>query len=189
MAAGRTSATRPILDEWVERYDRRLAKLERRYLQLAAHMAQKALGNEVRIEPYIPYINAPNSWLPVVEARIRDSIFPGEKESEISTEWLTEDAANAAIAFFRTGADLLPTEPHIYATKSGDLVAEFETPAGSMTGIVSDNKTILFAVLATNPHEPIQSVIRRGSNRFRDELRSFTRKLTPGSHGKMAAPR
>ena len=36
-------------------------------------------------------------------------------------EWLNERAANAAIAFFRAGADLLPTEPHIYAIHTPEI--------------------------------------------------------------------
>ena len=141
------------------------------------------------IEPYTPYLTAPNNWLPIVESRIRGSVLPNEYECEPSTEWLSEGAANAAIAFFRNGPDLLPTEPHIYGTKSGDLVAEFEAANGSMTSVVSDKQTILFAVL-TGDREPIQTIIRRGSNRFRDELRSITRKLAAGSsHGKMGIHR
>jgi hypothetical protein len=142
---------------------------------------------EVRIERYTPYLTAPNNWLPIVESRIRGSVLPNEYEYdyEPSTEWLSEGAANAAIAFFRNGTDLLPTEPHIYGTKSGDLVAEFETANGSMTSVVSDKQTILFAVL-TGDDEPIQTIIRRDSNRFRDELRSITTKLAAGSsHRKM----
>jgi hypothetical protein len=157
----------------------------------AARQTQKYLEKqgEVRIEDYTPYLTAPNGWLVVLEARIRDSVLPDEYEGEPSTEWLTEGAANAAIAFFRASADLLPVEPSIYATKSGDLVAEFETPAGSMTSVVSDKETILFAVMTNDPDEPIQRVIRRGSNQFRDELRSFTITLTSGSHGKLEAAR
>jgi hypothetical protein len=156
-----------------------------RIVKWAAELAQKAWYDsaEVWIEPYT--LTAPNGCLPIVETRIRGSALPDEYGREPSTEWLSEGAANAAIAFFRNGADLLPTEPHIYSTKSGDLVAEFETANGSMTSVVSDKQTILFAVL-TGDDEPIQTIIRRGSNRFRDELRSITTKLASGSsHGKM----
>ena len=97
-----------------------------------------------------------------------------------STEWLNERSANAAIAFLHKGADLLPAEPHIYASKIRNLVAEFETSAGRMTSIVSDNETILFAFVYRNPEEPIQHVIRRGSNHFRDELRTFTKEFALG---------
>ncbi|MEW9838617.1 hypothetical protein ABUE29_25950 [Mesorhizobium sp. ZMM04-4] len=175
------------MKERIERYDRKLAKREMRYLEWAARRAQKRLidRRSAQIEEYTPYLAAPSNWLPLVEARIRDSVLPEEYEGEFSTEWLTEDAAFAAIAFFRHGADLLPTEPHLYATNSGDLVAEFETADGSMTSVVSDQETILFAVPTIAPDSPIHTVIRRGSNTFREELRSVTKQLTSGRHGKM----
>jgi len=156
-----------------------------RYLRRIAREAER-ISRELRgvwIEPYAPYLNAQSSWLPTLESRIRASVVPDEYEGEESTEWLNEDAANAAITFFRAGADLLPTEPHIYATRSGDLVAEFETSAGNMTTVISDHGTILFAVLASDPENPIQDIVCRGSNHFRDQLRSFTKKLFAESHG------
>jgi hypothetical protein len=145
-----TSTTRRILAERVEPYGWYPA--EQRIVEWAADLAQKAWNDsaEVWIEPYTLYLTAPNSWLPIVESRIRGSVFPDGYEHEPSTEWLSERAANAAISFFRNGADLLPTEPHIYGTKSGDLVAEFETANGSMTSVVSDKQTILFAVLTAD---------------------------------------
>jgi hypothetical protein len=167
--------------------DRRVERTEKRLLEWAVRKAmQQQERQSVRIEDYKPYLTAPNNWLTMVESRIRDSIKPDEYEIENSAEWLTADAAHAAIAFFRSGAEVLPTEPHIYATNNGDLVAEFETPYGTMTSVVSDEKTILFAVLASDPHEPIQKVIRRGSNAFKEELRSVTKQLS-GRHGKVEA--
>lgn len=182
-----TSTTRRILAEPVKPSGWYPAVHVQR--EWAVELPQKAWYDttEVRIAPYTPYLTAPNNWLPIVESRIRGSVLPNEYESEPSTEWLSEGAANAAIAFLRNGADMLPTEPHIYGTKSGDLVAEFETANGSMTSVVSDKQTILFAVLTSDPHEPIQSIICRGSNRFRDELSSILTKLSAGSHGQISA--
>lgn len=182
-----TGATRAVLSDRPPPHDGKLEKLERRYLSIAARLAQRALRDEVRIEKYTPYLNSPTGWLPQVEARIRDSVVPPRSGEEPSCEWLAQDAANAAIAFFRQGADLLPTEPHIYGTENGDLVAEFETPTSTMTGVVSDTQTILFGYLLAAPHEPMQAVIARGSNHYRDDLKSFTKKLSPRPHGKMAS--
>jgi hypothetical protein len=125
-----TSTTRTILAEQVEPYGWYRAEDLQRIVKWAAELAQKAWYDsaEVWIEPYT--LTAPNGCLPIVETRIRGSVLPDEYGREPSTEWLSEGAANAAIAFFRNGADLLPTEPHIYGTKSGDLVAEFETANG-----------------------------------------------------------
>jgi hypothetical protein len=143
---------------------------------------------EVRIKTYTPVLSAANAWLSIVEERIRASIRPDKNEGEDSTEWLSSHAAAEAISFFQRVADLLPTEPHISATRSGDLVAEFETPACSMTSVVSDRDTVLFGVSSSDPDKPVQVVIRRGSNRLREELKTFTRELNSVSHGqKMVA--
>ena len=171
--------SRRVLKERQQTADRRVEELENRLLEWAARKAMRHYeGQLVRIEEYRPYLDSPNNWLPVVESRIRDSIRPDEYEIENSAEWLTADAAYAAIAFFRGGAEALPSEPHIYATNNGDLVAEFQTPQGNMTSVVSDSETILFAVPANDPLNPVQKVIRRGSNNFKEELRSVTQKIS-----------
>jgi hypothetical protein len=187
-----TSLTGGISTEQQETHDRGDGRIDKRKTRLIEWAARKARSTvktrgDVWIEPYAPYLIAPNGWLSVLEARVRDSVVPDEYQGEPSTEWLSEKTANAAIAFFRLGADLLPTEPHIYATISGDLVAEFQTPGVNITSVVSDAETVLFAVLRSDPNEPVQQVIRRGSNQFRDELRSFFKKLTAKSHATMAA--
>jgi hypothetical protein len=150
-------------------------------------LPEASRSSDVRIQGYTPVLHAANAWLSIVEARIRESIRPEENETidkdEDSTEWLRSDAARAAIAFFRNTADLLPTEPHLYATKSGDLVAEFETPVCNMTSVVSDSNTILFGASTSDPHKPVHVVIRRGSNRLREELKTFTRELQLVSNG------
>ncbi len=186
MSTQATLSSRRVLRERRQTVDRRIEKLERRLLEWAARKAiQQYEKQSVRIEYYKPYLAAPNNWLSVVESRIRDSVKPDEYEIENSAEWLTADAAHAAIAFFSSGAEALPNEPHIYATNKGDLVAEFQTPQGNMTSVVSKDETILFAVLESDPQEPIQKVIRRGSNTFKEELRSVTKKLSAGQHGKV----
>ena len=154
--------------------------------RLVATQAEIAHSNDVRINAYTPVLTAANAWLATVEARIRSSIRPDE--SEESNEWLNRYAADAAISFFRNVADLLPTEPHIAATRSGDLVAEFETPACSMTSVVSGSETILFGVRKSG-RSPIQTVIRRGSNELRDEVKTFARELGADLDGNMGASR
>ncbi|MCA9207143.1 MAG: hypothetical protein KDA55_02260, partial [Planctomycetales bacterium] len=175
-----------VVDDFGRRYDSWQARLQTRYLDyIAARWTGTAEPHIAWIEPYTPRVTAPSGWLPILVERIQASTLPREYDAEPSSEWLSEDAANAAIAFFNTGVDLLPNEPHIYATNAGDLVAEFETAMGTMTSVISDKETILFAVLETDPSEPMQATIRRGSNQLRDELRSFTRKLLAESHGPM----
>lgn len=177
-----TSTTRKNWLDWFGRNDGFEAETEKDDEILQSAMQEH---EGVYIDAYVPYLKAPNSWLPRLEDRIRESILPDEYEGEPSPEWLRPESALAAIAFFRNGVDLLPTEPHIYANRSGNLVAEFETEKGNMTSVVTDKETILFVVLASDPSEPNQFLIRRGSNQFRDELRSITENLDLGSHGQM----
>lgn len=145
-------------------------------------------SDDVRIAEYTPMLAVANAWLAVVEARIRASIKPDGQDDEESTEWLSCYAADAAISFFRNAADLLPIEPHIAATRGGDLVAEFEVPNCSMTSVVSDHETVLFGV-CEHDRSPIHTTIRRGSNRLREEVRSFTDQLGVKSHGNVATTR
>jgi len=143
----------------------------------ASPLSDAVNSGGVRIKNYTPVLASANAWLSAVEQRIRNSIRPGGSDDEESTEWLNSYAAGAAINFFQNVADLLPTEPHLSATLSGDLVAEFEAPACNMTSIISDSNTILFGVPANYPDKSVQVVIRRGSNRLREETKEFTRKL------------
>lgn len=140
---------------------------------------------EVRIPAYAPFITAPSAWLQAIEARILASVRLDESRGEPSTEWLNSSSAVAAIDFFRLGADLLPTEPHIYASRSGDLVAEFETPAGNLTCVVTEGETVLFAAPKAPSGEPFHGTIATGSKTLRDELRAFTQKMFSESHGFM----
>jgi len=174
-----TMTTSNLLTHLYQAMDHNLARL-------VATQVEIARLNDVRINSYTPVLTTANAWLATLEARIRASIRPDDLEE--STEWLNRYAADAAISFFRNVADLLPTEPHIAATRSGDLVAEFETSASSMTTVVSGAETILFGVRSAD-QSPIHAVIRRGSNRLRDEVKTFARELRSESHGNMDASR
>jgi hypothetical protein len=152
--------------------------------RLVAVASEKSPSIDVRINAYIPRLATANGWLAIVEERIRASIRPDEEDGGESTEWLNRYAADAAINFFRNVADLLPAEPHIAATRSGDLVAEFETATCSLTSVVSDRETILFGVRKAE-RSPVHAVIRRGSNRLREEVKTFTRALNSVSNGNL----
>src|SRR5260370_18624549 len=76
-------------------------------------------------------------WLDTVKRRIKHSIMPKDQEIENVGQWLTEEIANAASTFFEEASDLLPSEPFIYASRQGDLVAEFTPKFGSLTTIYS----------------------------------------------------
>ena len=141
----------------------------------------------VEIENYIPEYLAPNPWLALVERRINDSIVPSSVNDSPPEEWLSLEAGGAALSFFRNACDLLPSEPHIYGTSDGDLVAEFETPSARITCIVARNCTILFGYRSDADDAPTEIEIRKGSNRLRDEVREFMDHLGFGKDGKALA--
>ena len=141
------------------------ADRQNRYLHFAALKAVRdQMPLTVTIDP--PYnldIYSATSWLPKVERRIQASTLPneyvvtlGEGDVEKGTEWLSEDVAHASLSFFERCADVLPGEPHLYASKGGALVAEFEAKNGSLTTVISPESVILFAVTAENPESPIE---------------------------------
>jgi len=179
-----TTIAAPVFEEELVSFNSRQQRLTAKYLGISAHhaYAEQSKRKSAHIEEYSPCIRTSNVWLSAVEKRIRDSTLVEEFGSHSSTEWLKEDIANAAIEFFRVGADLLPTEPHIYASRSGELVAEFETPNGNMTSIVSNSEVTLFGVSA-NIAEPLYARIPLEARNLREQLRSFTRNWARGSHG------
>src|SRR5258707_325256 len=72
-------------------------------------------------------------WLASTRKRIRTSIMPNYQAGANDGRWLSQEVADAADAFFRETADLLPGEPFIYSSRLGDLVAEFKAEHGTMT--------------------------------------------------------
>lgn len=96
-------------------------------------------------------------WLASVERRIRDSIAEDVNNRPNDVRWLTQEVAGSALRFFRLTSDLLPGEPYLYGTNSGDLVAEFKAKNGTLTSIVSGNMLLNYVVIGGVVHsaEPI----------------------------------
>ena len=131
----------------------------------------------VFLQSYPPILNGPVAWLPKIESAIRDSVPHQYYEDENEGQWLDADSAYNALQFLQNSADLLPGEPVIYGTPTGDFVAEFENETAKLTSVVSATQTLLVGVCVRNPMAPVEHVIPRGSNRLRDEVREFTREL------------
>lgn len=136
---------------------------------------------------YLPVLNGAVGWLPKIEEAINASVPDEMVDEENEGQWLDAESAYNAKNFLQSTADLLPGEPYIYGTPLGDFVAEFVNDAARLTSVVSAQKTLLVGVCRANPKEPVQSVIPRGSNRLRDEVREFTRKLA-AVHGEALEP-
>ncbi len=95
---------------------------------------------------------------------------------------MTEDIATSASAFFEMTSDVLPSEPYIYSSQNGDLVAEFDASHGTMTGIIAKNLVVLFAVVDGVPIER-RVVLGSDSPRpLRRELQYLTEMLRTGQH-------
>jgi hypothetical protein len=141
------------------------------------------IPNEIRGPSF-----GPASWLASVERRIRNSIVPHGREVENDGRWLSYDIANAATSFFQTASDVLPSEPYIYSSLGGDLVAEFKAEHGTMTSVISDKFLVSMVVV---DGEPIETRIEFGvvsPATIRRELTSIMTMLRTGKHGKAMGP-
>jgi hypothetical protein len=93
------------------------------------------------------------AWLGAIERRIRDSIVPAERAAENDGRWLSPEVANTAIQFFRQASGVLPGEPYIYSSGSGDLIAEFKTRHGLLTSVVTLDKVLAVAMVDGQPRQ------------------------------------
>lgn len=128
------------------------------------------------------------SWLPVVQERIVASTATDASEvHEIeSGQFLRPDIVTAALQFFEKASDVLPGEPYIYASKTGDLVAEFEAPRGTMTTIVSESFALAFAVIAgEQPLERRFALTDDSTEPMRNELKALSDRMRTEQNGGM----
>jgi hypothetical protein len=126
----------------------------------------------------------PASWLASVERRIRNSIVPEGREAQNDGRWLTYDIANAATVFFQTASDVLPSEPYIYSSLAGELVAEFKAEHGTMTSLISKTQLISLAVVDGLPIETRIDLGVLSSSTIRKELNSIMIMLRTGKNGR-----
>jgi hypothetical protein len=179
------STTVRLLDELIQLYDvprGKEAARQARYLHLAAQqLVRNALGSPT-IRLTIPsfYIDPRATWLGDVERRIHSSITPEEYEGEdASPDTISEEVGNAAIKFFQASADVLPSEPFLYASRGGDLVAEFSAPLGTLTTVISPTATTVFASGPKGEGYTARTLMR-GSNRLREEVQEAVEGLMHG---------
>jgi hypothetical protein len=129
------------------------------------------------------------AWFNVVQRRIQKSTAPRGRKADNDRRWLSQDIADAASAFFKTTSDVLPSEPYIYSSLKGDLVAEFSGAHGTMTNIVSEASVIVFAVVDGTPVERRLSLGRSETDALRQELQRLTKMLRTGQHGTQVGPK
>jgi hypothetical protein len=102
----------------------------------------------------------------------------------IRKEWLQEDAAEAALSFFRNAADILPSEPFIYSSVNGGLVAEFSGTSGTLSAMISPKAVIIFAAsgLKTKEHVFLGRTTRE---ELRRGVAEVIKLVDPFPHGSM----
>jgi hypothetical protein len=129
------------------------------------------------------------TWFNAVQRRIQKSTAPLGRKIDNDRRWLSQDIADAASTFFKTTSDVLPSEPHIYSSLKGDLVAEFSGAHGTMTNIVSETSVIVFAVVDGVPVEKRLALGRSETDALRQELQRLTKMLRTGQHGTQMEPK
>jgi len=189
MSYGTAEATASVVFASSSNYKRSTpsdtACLERyiqRYLKYAVAPPSRISNN--RLEELIHISPPPASeWLATIKERVRRSIVPIGHDVENDRHWLTQDIADAAIKFFQTTSDLLPVEPFIYSSQKGDLVIEVEDKHGNMTGIISQEFFLLFAVIDGIPIERRLFPAKDSLGDLRAEVQQLTKMLHIGQHG------
>jgi hypothetical protein len=112
----------------------------------------------------------PASWLGSVERRIRDSIGPTNWSGESDGRYIGFEIGKRAVQFFRETSDLWASEPYLYSSKAGDLVAEIKDAQISITAVIGGASAIVFAVA--------------GDEIFREEI-CFDEAVSGSLRGKM----
>jgi hypothetical protein len=128
-------------------------------------------------------------WLNVVEQRILASLPPEGYSVKGNTAWLQPDVASAALDFFKRTSTALPSEPYIYSSQAGDLVAEFPVSHGKMTCIVSTKFVLVFAAVR---EEVVQKKLLRtptSLESIRSEIQAVTQLFNAGTNGKVGSKR
>ena len=131
---------------------------------------------------------SPAAWLQIVERRITKSVLPAGRDYENEGQWLSQETASAATAFFQLTSDVLPGEPHIYSSLRGDLVAEFQAPHGVLNAVISTKAFIGLAVIDGVPEASKIDWTTTVDKSVRETLRQLTQRLCDGEHGSAAAP-
>ena len=127
------------------------------------------------------------SWLANVQRRLSNSV--GLDTAAPDGQWLTKGVVAAANTFFQATSDLLPTEPHLYSSTQGDLVAEFQGVEMPMTVILSPSTAIALAVVGGQPLKFTIPITATPAGALRSELTRITAILRAKQHGSVDAER
>jgi hypothetical protein len=138
----------------------------------------RPLASDEKLGSITGPVAIPAKWIGTIERRIQQSV-PDPTILNVNDEgWLDSDIATYALCFFDTTSDVLPTsEPYLYTTLNGDLVAEFAGRHGKLTNVISKGAVNSFAIvngqmMKTTINFPLDNVAKA-----RQELMQITEQL------------
>lgn len=90
----------------------------------------------------------PAQWIGTIQQRIQRSILGSTVATPDEGGWLDFEIARHALYFFDATSDVLPTsEPYLYTTSDGDLVAEFAGRHSKLTAVISKAAVQSYAIV------------------------------------------
>jgi hypothetical protein len=178
-----SAAVRILNDPATARLPRMDEVLLRNYLQ---GYAEKITQAENRPESELPsFAPPPAAWLGAIQRRLNASIGvegAGERRDGSS---LTKEVVSNANSFFEATSNLFPSEPYLYGSRSGDLIAEFESDVGQMTVVVTSRNLIAFAVVGNETVKKQLAIVPFASAAIRREIAELASRLGSGRYGSM----
>jgi hypothetical protein len=130
----------------------------------------------------------PAPWLADVQRRLRNSVGVPTAAGP-DGRWLASGVVYAASSFFQATSDMLPAEPYLHSSLQGDLVAEFNSPYGPITMVVSGDHALAMATVQGQPVQSRMQLAGAQPDTLRAELAKITEALRTGRYGPLDAVR
>jgi hypothetical protein len=144
--------------------------------------------SEYRPESELPSLTStPAPWLGAVQRRLNASIGLEGIEGRNDGAWLIKEVVSNANSVFDAASNLFPSEPYLYGSRAGDLVAEFEGKEGRMTMVVTKEALITFAVAGKKTIRRQMKLIPFTPADIRRGVADIANSLGSGSYGSVDA--
>lgn len=163
----------------------RLPRVDEVRLQSYLHgYADKIALWENRAEAELPSVAPPPApWLGAVQRRLNASIGIEGADALRDGSSLTKEVVSNANSFFEATSNLFPSEPYLYGSRNGDLIAEFEGKVGRMTVVVTSHNLIAFAVAGNETFKKQFDIVPFASAPIRHEIADIAERLGSGRYG------
>ena len=144
-------------------------------------IAAEKLPSDSKLSPVLGPTQIAAKWMSTLTRRILDSVPVHPIPAPHDEGLLDPEIASKAIIFFKETSDLLPTsEPYIYTSLDGDLVAEFVGQQGKLTNVISRDAVNSFVVSELGMFKATENLPFEDINRARKELRKVAAQLRSG---------